>query len=179
MALKARARGWLDAASQSAFDQLCGEVARLAGAVDALGARAAEAETEHRREMNAAAETVAREAMERQQEVYAAAQATVQYQREVEALRSDLQMLGERCDAHAARASESADALAALERRIQDDAGRAEDLRLKLVALGEQLRWESEDMRKALAAIIERVEHQRKTGAGIAQPPKSDLQDSD
>jgi hypothetical protein len=45
-----------------------------------------------------------------------------------------------------------------MEERVSGDDATVEALRLKLVGLADQLKWESEDLRKALAAIAERIE---------------------
>ncbi len=64
-------------------------------------------------------------------------------------LRDDLSAL-----ADAGRSYATADELAELARRIEGE----EPLRVRIAGLAEHLRWESDDLRKALAAIAERVE---------------------
>jgi predicted nucleic acid-binding Zn-ribbon protein len=134
MALKSRTRGWLDAASDSAVAALRAEVEQLAGDVAAMRAQHAESE--------------------------------VRQQQEMDLLRGGLAALADRLQAHTDRTYATADDLAELGRRItgnNEEAEQFEQLRLKLAGLAEQLRWESSDLRKGLAAIIERVERGRKT----------------
>jgi predicted nucleic acid-binding Zn-ribbon protein len=76
---------------------------------------------------------------------------------EFEALRGDVTALAERFE-HASQTYAAADDLAALASRIEGEGAVAEALRLKLAGVAEQIRWESEDLRKALTAIAERVE---------------------
>lgn len=90
---------------------------------------------------------------------------------EIQALRGErdnlqdaLTTLGARFDAHAERSFASADDLSDLRAQIEGHENQAEHMRLKLAAIGGQLRWESEDLRKSLAAIVERVERERKAG---------------
>jgi predicted nucleic acid-binding Zn-ribbon protein len=80
------------------------------------------------------------------------------------ALRDDLDTLAGRFDARAEEALATADQLAHVARRVETGEHALEQVRTNLAGLAEQLRWESEDVRKALVAIIERVERERKTG---------------
>ena len=91
------------------------------------------------------------------------AESEARQQRELAALRGDLQALVDRFETHSGRTYVTADDLAEVARTIEGGSATAEQLRLKLTGLTEQLRWESDDLRKGLAAIIERVERQRKT----------------
>ncbi len=75
--------------------------------------------------------------------------AEARHEGELGRLRDDLSALAGTSGAYA-----TADELSALARRIED----GEQLRLRIAGLAEQLRWESDDLRKALAAIAERVE---------------------
>jgi anti-sigma regulatory factor (Ser/Thr protein kinase) len=75
-----------------------------------------------------------------------------------------LSELGARFDAYAERNYASADDLAALRMQFEGNGQQAETMRLKLAAVAEQLRWESEDLRKALTAVAERAERARKAG---------------
>jgi chromosome segregation ATPase len=76
------------------------------------------------------------------------ADAEAQRQRDADALRDDLAALAERLDRN----------FEEMEERVSGDDATVEALRLKLVGLADQLKWESEDLRKALAAIAERIE---------------------
>lgn len=86
-----------------------------------------------------------------------AAQAEARRRSELDALRDDVTALTERFE-QGNQTYAGADDLAALAHRIEGEGAAAETLRLKLAALAEQIRWESEDLRKALTAIAERVE---------------------
>ena len=77
-------------------------------------------------------------------------------------LREDLTQLAERCASQADGIYAKADDLAEVARKIERGSADIEQLRVNLVGVAEQLRWESEDLRKGLAAVIERVARERK-----------------
>lgn len=79
-----------------------------------------------------------------------------------EDLRNDLAALCARFDLHAEQADAGAQDLSALRTHVEGGGVQTEALRLKLVALGEQVRWEADDLRKALTAVAERVERIRR-----------------
>jgi len=76
---------------------------------------------------------------------------------EVDALRRDLSALRERLP-QGDRLSADADDLAQLQRRVESKETDVETLRLKVAGLAEQMRWDSEELRKALTALAERTE---------------------
>jgi chromosome segregation ATPase len=106
--------------------------------------------------------------------VDAAAAAQAQTAAEIAAFRERLGELNEGLGAHAARIDHLADEIVAITQRTDDATGEArgmadaaaqerEALRLKIVGVAEQLRWEGEDLRKGLAAVAERIEVARRT----------------
>ena len=78
-------------------------------------------------------------------------------------LREDLTQLADRCASQVEGIYAKADDLAEAVREIEQGSAGIEQLRVNLAGVAEQLRWESEDLRKGLAAVIERVERERKT----------------
>jgi predicted nucleic acid-binding Zn-ribbon protein len=136
MPLKTRVRTWLEAASDSAQQDalacLRAENERALALVAELAARIEVGEARQRAEAEAA-----------------------------ERLRGELAALAERIEAESGKTFASADDLAELSRRIEEGGADKDETRLKLAGIEAQLRWESEDLRKALAAIAERVERWR------------------
>jgi hypothetical protein len=130
MALSTRALGRLGAASEQALGQMRQEVARLAEQLAESRSGAAELGTRLREEVAAA-------------------------RAESEGLRQELRILSERMDEQAHRDLARTASIEALQKRYEEREGVAEELRLKVAGLAEQWRWESEDLRKALAAIAE------------------------
>jgi len=130
MALSTRMLGRLGAASGEAFEQLQEEVARLAQLLAESRSDRAELESRLREEV-------------------------AQARAETEGLRQELRALSERIDGHAHQDLARVADLEALQKRCEEREGATEDLRLKIAGLVEQSRWESEDLRKALAAIAE------------------------
>jgi hypothetical protein len=132
MALSTRTRGWLRAASEDALAQLRHELALLG-----------ERLTDSRRE---AAESEAR-----------LTDQIAQARAETDIMRQELRTLADRVEEQAHRDEARIEQLEALRRRCDDESRIEEEIRLKIAGLVEQWRWESEDLRKALAALAERT----------------------
>jgi hypothetical protein len=77
----------------------------------------------------------------------------VQQRSDVDGLRGDLAVLADRLETCV-----DTDALATLASRLNDVDKTNESLRLRIAGQSEQMRWESDDLRKAFAAIAERIE---------------------
>ena len=131
MALDARARDWMGAASGDALEVLRREVERLGGEVASL--RSLHEQSEARQG------------------------------RDLEAVRDEVHALADRFDAQADRVYATADDVAEVARGVEGAQGDLERLRIKLSGVAEKLRWESDGLRKALAAAVERFERGRKT----------------
>jgi len=132
MALSTRMLGALGGASGEALELLQREVARLAERLAESRAAAAEMEARLREEVAAA-------------------------RAETEGLRQELRTLSERMEEQARQRVARVEDLETLQKRFEERESVAEELRLKIAGLAEQWRWESEDLRKALAAIAEWV----------------------
>jgi len=134
---------WVGLASGKAISELRNEVARLTQQLSALGSRLEQTEG-----------AVARLAGE-----VAGMRATAEQDRreEIDALRRDVSALRERLP-QGDRLSADADDLAQLQRRLESKETDVETLRLKVAGLAEQMRWDSEELRKALTALAERTE---------------------
>ena len=81
----------------------------------------------------------------------------VQARTETEAMREQLRELADRVAEQADRDGARVEQLEALRRRCEEESRVGEEIRLKMTGLVEQWRWESEDLRKALAALAERT----------------------
>lgn len=131
MPFRAGARGWMGAASSEVVIALQTDIAALSEQIAAITGSAEQAQRERAQEKEWAAG-------------------------EVERLNASLATLGAQLDAQAKRAFASVDDLRALQERIERDDARHEELRIKLAALDAQMRWENEEVRKALTAVVER-----------------------
>jgi len=132
MALSTRMLGALGGASGETLELLRREVARLAERLAESRAAAAEMEARLREEVAAA-------------------------RAETEGLRQELRTLSERMEEQARQRVARVEDVEMLQKRFEERESVAEELRLKIAGLAEQWRWESEDLRKALAAIAEWV----------------------
>lgn len=143
MAHKEGPRGLFGLASERAVAQLRDEVARLSHELTEMRANAEQADVLRGEVSRLAGELDAMRV--------AAEQAERHRQEETDALRRDLAAL-------TARPLADADELAALRSRADAKETELEILRLKVAGVAEQVRWESEDLRRALTALAERVE---------------------
>lgn len=132
MALSTRTRAWLRAASEDALAQLRQELAQLG-----------ERLTDSRRE---AVELEAR-----------LTDQIAQARAETEAMRAELREIADRVAEQTHRDEDRIEQLQALRRRCEEESRIDDEIRLKIAGLAEQWRWESEDLRKALAALAERT----------------------
>jgi len=132
MALSTHTRSWLQAASEDALAQLRHELVQLSEQLAHSRRQAAESEAR-------------------------LADQIAQVGAEAEALRQELRTLAERIEEQARRGWARVEDLEELRRHCDEESRADAQTRLKIDGLAEQWRWESEDLRKALAALAERT----------------------
>jgi len=143
MTLKARTRGWLAAASQAALEDLHLQVEHLSRQLAESRSEAVQAERLRTAEIGAL-----RDAMEVLRDG-------------LDQLRGDLSVQAGRIDGQAEQAVAHAEEIGSLRRQLEQnrdqDSVESEALRTKLAGLTEQWRWDTEDLRKSVAALAERI----------------------
>lgn len=151
MALNARTRRWLAAASDEALRVLAAEVERLAQELTESRSAAAQADRQRHDDLAALRERVeaTEGAMRDLPDEIAAIRA------EVSALRSDVDALFARVET---KADENAGQLTDLGARLDRGETAIEVVRTRVAGLAEQWRWDGDDLRKAISALVERTE---------------------
>ena len=159
MVLKARTRHWLAAASESALGALAGEVERIAHEM-----AESRATTDAQRQQQDASEVALRELACKVDclshdlaEVRAAVAEVDRQGQEIAALRADVTALRTEVEALRTSAQEHADRFANLGLRLDQNEAAIEQARTGLAGLIKQWGWDSDDLRKAIQALAERI----------------------